>query len=94
MFGEERDDSAGQRGQRAYSYAVVVSADDSTEQTDAISEGEEFKNVAVGVSRFEEKILGAAFVGDGIFLQNGGYSDGGTDQGVHRASRRRRLRCV
>jgi hypothetical protein len=39
-----------------------------------------------GVSRAEEKVLGAAFVGEGVFLCDGRDGDARNDKGIYRTS--------
>src|ERR1700730_151840 len=52
----------------------------------AIFEGEEFASIAERISRVTEEILGTAFVGEGVFLRDGGSSKRGDDKEVYRES--------
>jgi len=61
-----------------------VSADTGAEQNPAIFERSFIEVAARGVSGTEETILGSAFVGAGLLLQDGGDGNGGDHQGIYR----------
>lgn len=84
MRGKENQNRARKRQKRPCTFIGFMSADDRPEQDDAISERKVIKDPAGRISRAEAKILGVAFVGTGIFLQNGRRRDRRGHQEVRR----------
>jgi hypothetical protein len=76
MRSEGDNGNKGECGERPCPHAAVVSAEVGAEQDSAVSEREKLKNAAGRIPGTEEKILGAAFVVCGIFLQNDGSGNG------------------
>ena len=60
-----------------------MSADISTQQDYAVSERSIIKAVTRRISGAEEKILGPAFMGGGVFLQDSGSSNGRDDKAIY-----------
>jgi hypothetical protein len=80
--GNNDNNRAHRQGSRAF--VVVVSAESVTVENSAISEREEFPDTSGRIPSAEEEILGAAFVGQGLFLCNDGSDIPGNDKRVYR----------
>jgi hypothetical protein len=78
------DDSKRPHRQRPRTFAVVMLSEFVAVENSAISEGEEFPDTAGRIPSTKEEVLGAAFVGEGLFLRNDRSDLAGDDKRVYR----------